>query len=114
MIITITIIWIIFTYTNKYLKEQEKIVSEAAKEMEDYIITLLEISDENGSTYPDLDVEEFSNHFASEKKHSEKIMKKILKKVDKRFEEKDSEVVKINLYLNGKMRSFWKLKSDCI
>jgi len=114
LILIITVIWIIFRYTNKYLKEQEKIVCEAVQEMQDYIITLLEITDENGIAYPDLDVDEFSNHYASEKNYSEIIMKKILRKVDKEFEKKNSEVVRINIYLNGKLRSFWKLKNDCI
>lgn len=82
--------------------------------MQEYILSILEFTNEEGLRYPDIDIEDFSDHYAKEKNISESLMKKILKKLDKTFEKKNSEIVKISLYLDGKMKSFWKLKIDCM
>lgn len=114
LIFSIGIISVFAFYIKKYYEEQQKIIEEAAKEMQDYILSILEFTNEEGLRYPDIDVEDFSNHYAKEKNISQTVMKKILKKLDKIFAEKNSEIIKITLYLEGKMKSFWKLKIDCI
>jgi hypothetical protein len=98
----------------KFWEEQQKIIDESAKEIKDCIFSILEIPNEEGLGYPDIDVEHFSDHYAKEKNISQSLMKKIIKRLDKTFEEKNSEIVKITLYLDGKMKSFWKLKIDCL
>lgn len=82
--------------------------------MHDYILTILEYSYEEGHRYPDLDVEDFSNHYAKEKKISDNLIKKILKKLDKKMEEKNSDIIKVTINIEGKRKSFWKLRLECI
>ncbi len=114
-LITITAIFcILLDYSRKYFEEKEKIITEAALEMKDYIISILESTVDNTFSSTELDVEEFSNYYAEEKNHSEKTMKNILDNLDKLFKKKNSRVIKITLYYDGKMKSFWKFKKNCI
>lgn len=114
VIISIAIVSTLIYYVKKYYDNQQKVINDSAKEMQDYISSILEFTNEEGLRYPDIDVEDFSAHYAKEKNIPDSLMKKILKKLDETFEDKNSEIIKISLYLDGKMKSFWKLKMDCI
>lgn len=61
---------------------------------------------------PEIDVGEFTQNLSKELNMDENYIKKnIIDKVSSYFDEKkDSNVTQFNIYLNGKIKSFWKLK----
>jgi len=111
---SIAIVSTIVYYIQKHFKDQQKIIDDSAKEMHDYILSILEFRNEEGLRYPDIEVEDFSDHYAKEKNIPQSLLVKILSKLNETFEEKNSEIVKTTFYLDGKIKSFWKLKSDCL
>lgn len=100
-----------------YLKDQherqEKLVITTSEEIYENVLSELKELYDQGYEDPDIDVEKYIEYYkenVNKEINQTKLIKKVLKNIDKRIESQNSELLKINIYLDGILRSFWKLK----
>ncbi len=92
-------------------KEEEKKIEILSNEINEEVFNLLNDRYSNGDeTDPEIDVDEYMNNYNKKKNISLNTVKKIKGKMSEMTKNEKSKIIQISLYIEGSLRSFWKLK----